>query len=255
MKPNRFQQVLRQGRIPVGHMVWEFASRGLPRILESADLDFVVYDMEHSGFDVDRIADLLAWSHGCSFAPFVRVPEDKYHFLARVMDSGALGVMLPNVKTAAQAARIVDAVKYPPNGHRGLGLGHAHNNYIAPNPTEYLAYSDSNTTVICQIESPEGLANVDAIAATPGVDVIWIGHYDLTANMGILAQFDNPDFQAALRTVVQAANKHGKAAAIQPGTPLQLADWRAAGFHVLSYGADSGLYKTALSEAVLRVRA
>ena len=255
MKPNRFQQVLAQGRIPAGHMVWEFASRGMAQILESVDLDFVVYDMEHSGFDLDRIADLLAWTHGCSFAPFVRVPEDKYHFLARVLDAGALGVMVANVKTPEQAARIVNAVKYPPQGHRGLGLGHAHNNYIAPNAAEYLTYANNNTTVICQIESPEGVCNAEAIAATPGVDVLWIGHFDLTANMGILADFDHSDFHAALRTVVAAARKHGKGTAIQPSSPAQLSAWRDAGFNILSYGADSGIYKAALAEAVGRIRA
>ena len=104
MKTNRLQQVVAEGRMPVGHMVWEFASRGIARILDSAGLDFVVYDMEHSGYDLDTIADLLAWTHGCSFAPFVRVPEGKYHFLARVLDAGALGVMVANVKTPEQAA-------------------------------------------------------------------------------------------------------------------------------------------------------
>ncbi len=254
MKPNRFQKVLAEGRVPVGHMVWEFATRGMAQILDSVDLDFAVYDMEHSGLDIDRVADLLAWTHGCSFAPFVRVPEDKYHFLARVLDAGALGVMVANVKTAAQAARIVDAVKYPPQGHRGLGLGHAHNNYIAPNPVEYLEYANKNTTVICQIESPEGVENAKAIAATPGVDVLWVGHFDLTASMGILAQFDHPEFHAALRAVVSAAHKHGKGAAIQPSSPSQLTAWREVGFNILSYGADSGIYKVALSEAVGRIR-
>ncbi len=254
MKPNRFQQVLAQGRTPVGHMVWEFATRGIARILDSVDLDFAVYDMEHSGLDLDRIADLLAWTHGCSFAPFVRVPEDHYHFLARALDAGALGVMVANVKTAEQAARIVDAVKYPPQGHRGLGLGHAHNNYVAPDPSAYLEYANKNTTVICQIESPEGVSNAEAIAATRGVDVLWVGHFDLTANMGILAQFDHPDFFAALRTVVAAAHKHGKGAAIQPGSPAQLAAWREVGFNILSYGADSGIYRSALAEAVGRIR-
>ena len=255
MKTNRLQQVIAEGRMPVGHMVWEFASRGIARILDSAGLDFAVYDMEHSGYDLDTIANLLAWTHGCSFAPFVRVPEGRYHFLARVLDAGALGVMIPNVKTPEQAAYIVDSAKYPPLGHRGLGLGHAHNNYMAPHSAEYLDFANRNTTVICQIESPEGLANADAIAATPGVDILWIGHFDLTASMGIVAQFDHPDFHAAMRTVVAAARKNGKLSAIQPSSPQQLSDWRSFGFDVLSYGADSGLYKAALAEAIARVRA
>jgi len=254
MKTNRLQQVLAEGRMPIGHMIWEFASRGIARILESSGVDFAVYDMEHSGLDLPEIADLLAWSHGCGFAPFVRVPEGKYHFIARVLDAGALGVMVANVKTAEQAAYIVDSAKYPPLGHRGLGLGHAHNNYIAPPSAEYLEFANRNTTVICQIESPEGLANAEAIAATPGVDILWVGHFDLTATMGIVAQFDHPDFHAALRRVVAAAHKYGKHSAIQPSNPKYLAEWKAAGFDIISYGADSGVYASALIEAIARAR-
>ncbi len=254
MKPNRLQQVLTEGRMPVGHMIWEFNSRGIARILEASGVDFAVYDMEHSGHDLSTIADLLAWTHGTTFAPFVRIPEGKYHFIARCLDAGALGVMVANVKTAEQAAYIVDSAKYPPFGHRGLGLSHAHNDYIVPNTVDYLEYANRNTTVICQIESPEGLANAEAIAATPGVDILWIGHFDLTATMGIPAQFDHPDFQAALRTVVAAAKKHGKHSCIQPGSPQQLENWRQAGFDILSYGADTGIYKAALTEAIARVR-
>ncbi len=133
-------------------------------------------------------------------------------------------------------------------------MGHANNDYIPPNSKEYLEYANSNTTVICQIESPEGLANAEAIAATPGVDILWIGHFDLSANMGIVAQFDHPDFKAALKTVIDAARKHGKYSAIQPGSPQQLEDWKSYGFDILSYGADSGVYKAALAEGIDRAR-
>ncbi len=254
MKNNRLKEVLASGKRPVGHMIWEFATRGIARILDGAGVDFAVYDMEHSGYDVTTIADLLAWTHGTSFAPFVRIPEGKYHFIARILDAGALGIMVGNVKTPEQAAHIVDCAKYPPFGHRGLGLGHAQNDYLPPNPVEYMDWANQNTTVICQIESPEGLANADAIAATPGVDILWIGHFDLTANMGIVGQFDHPDFHAAMQTVIAAAHKHGKFAAIQPGSPQQLEHWKAAGFDILSYGADAAFYRSALAEAMQRTR-
>ncbi|MBZ2187459.1 MAG: hypothetical protein K7J46_22385 [Bryobacter sp.] len=255
MKTNRLKQLLAAGQRPVGHMIWEFASRGIPRILEAAGVDFAVYDMEHSGYDLGAVADLLAWSHGTSFASFVRIPEARYHFIARVLDAGALGIMVPNVKTPEQARYIVDAAKYPPFGHRGLGLSHAHNNYIAPHALEYLEFANQNTTVICQIESPEGVANAEAIAATPGVDVLWIGHFDLTANMGIVGQFDHPEFHGAMARVIEAARKHGKHSAIQPGDGRQLEEWKAAGFDILSYGADHAVYLRALREGIRQTRA
>ena len=168
-----------EGRIPVGHMIMEFGTRGIAKILEAADVDFVVFDMEHSGFGIERVFDLIAWAKASPFAPMVRVPQGRYHFLARVMDAGALGVMVGNVETPEEAREIVAAVKYAPMGRRGVGLGTAHNDYVMPSPTAYYEESNASGVVICQIESGLGVSNAEAIAATPGVDFLWIGHFDL----------------------------------------------------------------------------
>jgi 2-keto-3-deoxy-L-rhamnonate aldolase RhmA len=254
MKPNKFQRVLREGRSPAGHMIMEFATRGIAKILEAADVDFVVIDMEHTGFDTERIADLIAWFKATDIAPFVRVPQNLYHFLARTMDAGALGVMVGNVETAEQAKRVVDAVKYAPLGNRGVGLGTAHNDYVPPDAASYLEYANQNTTVICQIESTTGLANLDAIAATKGVDVLWVGHYDLTQSMGIPAQFSDPRFHQALRQVIEAANRHDKLAAIQPGNMQDAEEWRRMGFHFLSWSIDFVVYRAALQKQIQELR-
>src|SRR5437899_9632624 len=107
MKENRFQRILHEGGTPVGHMIMEFGTRGIAKILEAAGVDFVVIDMEHTGFDAERVADLMAWFKATDIAPFVRVPQGQNHFLARTMDAGALGVMVGNVETSEQARAIV----------------------------------------------------------------------------------------------------------------------------------------------------
>src|SRR5207302_10156672 len=145
MKPNRFQRVLREGGSPAVHMIMEFATRGIAKILEAAAVDFVVIDMEHTGFDTERIADLIAWFKATDIAPFVRVPQNLYHFLARTMDAGALGVMVGNVETPEQAREIVGAVKYAPMGHRGVGLAAAHTDYIVPDPASYFREANENS--------------------------------------------------------------------------------------------------------------
>ena len=248
MKENRFQKVLSQGGMPRGHMIMEFGTRGIAKILEAAGLDYVVIDMEHTGFDAERIADLMAWFKATPIAPFVRVPQGLYHFIARTMDAGALGIMVGNVENAEQARAIVHAVRYPPLGRRGVGLGTAHNDYVPPDADAYFAFANRNSTVICQIESVTGLENLDAIAATPGVDVLWVGHFDLSASMGIPARFDHPEFRAAIARVVSAANRHGKVAAVQPGTAQQAEEWLRAGFRVLSWKTDIALYRAALKK-------
>src|SRR5262245_15801472 len=132
MKPNRIRQLLAEGKIPIGHMIIEFGTRGIAKIAEAAGLDFVLIDMEHSGLDFGSVADLLAWFKATPVAPIVRVPAIEYHFIARVMDAGALGVMAPNVRTAGQALEVVNAMRYAPEGNRGLGLATAHNDYVPP---------------------------------------------------------------------------------------------------------------------------
>jgi 2-keto-3-deoxy-L-rhamnonate aldolase RhmA len=255
MKPNRLKQALAEGRIPVGHMIWEFGTRGIAKILEAAGVDFVLVDMEHSSFEIERVADLMAWFKATPVTPFVRVPQGEYHFLARVMDSGAMGAMVGNVETPEQAKSIVNALKYAPLGKRGVGLGAAHTDYTSPDPASYFAEINANSTVICQIESPVGAANCERIAATEGVDILWVGHFDLTQAMGIPAQFQHPAFLENLRRVAQACRDRGKAAGIQPSTLEQAEQWISFGYNVLSFGVDSAVYRNALQAAVKDLRA
>ena len=254
MKKNRFREVLAAGGMPVGHMIMEFGTRGIAKILESADLDFAVYDMEHSGIEIERIFDLIAWSKAAPFAPFVRVPQGRYHFLARVMDAGALGVMVGNVESAAQAREIVQAVKYAPLGKRGVALGVAHNDYVMPDPAAYFAEANASSVVICQIESPTGVENAEAIAAVEGVDCLWVGHYDLSQAMGIPGQFHHDTFLSGLRAVVAAATRHGRLLGIQPGSPQQADEWMGLGFNVISWQADIGVYRAALAAGIEDLR-
>lgn len=254
MKKNRYREAIAAGRIPLGHMVWEFSTRGVAKILDPLDLDFVVFDMEHSGIDTERIFDLIAWSKACSFAPFVRVPQTDYHFLARVMDAGALGVMVPLVQTVEQAQRIVDAVKYAPLGKRGLGIGAAHTDYNNPNPHQFMKEINASSVVICQMESPQGVENADAIAALPGVDNLWVGQADLSQNMGIPFDFQNPKFIEALRHVVAVAKKHGKQACIQPATMEQAQQWIPLGFNCVSWSIDTVMYRTAMETSLASIR-
>ncbi|MCC6291032.1 MAG: aldolase [Bryobacterales bacterium] len=255
MKPNRLQQVVAEGRLPVGHMLWEFHSPGVAHMVANAGADFVLIDMEHSGFSNETVAALIGWFKATTVAPFVRVPQTLYHFIARAMDAGALGIMNPNVETPEQARALVDAVKFAPHGKRGVGIGTAHTDWKAADPDAYFGLVNRNTTVIAQIESVTGMENLEAIAATPGIDILWVGHFDLSQSMGIPGRFHDPRFLEALRRVPQVARAHGKLAGIQPGSLDQAAEWTAAGYGVISYGADAAVYSNALASGIGAVRA
>jgi 2-dehydro-3-deoxyglucarate aldolase/4-hydroxy-2-oxoheptanedioate aldolase len=254
MKPNRLKQILASGGIPVGHMIMEFGTRGMAKILEAAGLDFVLLDMEHTGFDTERIADLIAWLKATPITPIVRVPQGLYHFIARTLDAGALGVMVANVESAEQARAIVAAAKYAPLGNRGVGLGAAHTDYIVPEPLGYFRLANENTVIICMIESPKGVENANAIAATEGVDILWVGHFDLTQAMGIPAQFQSEAFLNAFRRVSAACHNHGKGFGAQPTTLEQAQQWMQLGLNVVSWASDVAIYRTALQAGIEAVR-
>ena len=208
-----------------------------------------------AAFEVERIFDLIAWSKACSFAPFVRVPQGLYHFLARVMDAGALGVMVGNVETPEQAESIVNAVKYAPMGKRGVALGDAHTDYVMPDRrTNISARSTKARSSSVRSNRKLGSAMRKRSAAAEGVDWLWVGHYDLSQSMGIPAQFHHEQFLEALRTVVTAARKHGPLLGIQPGSTEQADEWMALGFNVISWSSDIAVYRTALESSVKRLR-
>ena len=162
--------------------------------------------------------------------------------------------MVPNVVSAAQARALVDAAKYAPLGKRGVILGESHTHFKSVDPREFMEYSNQNTTLICQIESREGLENLEEIAATPGVDVLWVGHFDLTQSLGIPGQFHHPLFLDALKRVVDTARRHGLGAGIQPGSLAQAQEWIELGFDVISYSGDLYVYLDAMTRAVADVR-
>ena len=197
MRENRMKSVLEAGGVPVGHMISEFATRGIAKLLEPAGVDFAVIDLEHTGHSSEKVADLMAWFKAVTVTPFVRVPQPLYHFMARSLDAGGMGVMIPNVETADAAREVVSAVKYAPLGNRGVGLGTALTDFLLPkDPAAFFEESNSKTSVICQIESAKGVANAGAIAATEGVDVLWAGHYDLSVSMGIPGDFQTVENDA-----------------------------------------------------------
>jgi 2-dehydro-3-deoxyglucarate aldolase/4-hydroxy-2-oxoheptanedioate aldolase len=123
-----------------------------------------------------------------------------------------------------------------------------------PDPVAYCEEINKSAVVICQIESETGVRNAEAIAAVDGVDVLWVGHYDLTVSMGIAGQFQHERFLDALNKTVAGAKAHGRARGIQPGNWEQAQQWRSMGFNVISWGADIGVYRGALQVAIQRLR-
>ena len=176
--------------------------------------------MEHSGVGFETMKAQFAFCRGLDLVPLVRVPSGDYHHIARALDIGAMGIMVPMVETAEQAKAIVDCTRYPPAGRRGAAFNvAAHDDYAGGAETDKIAQANARTMVIALVETANGIENVDAIAATEGVDVVWLGHYDLTNFLGIPGQFDHPKFLGAVERLVSACKNMARRRAFSPATP------------------------------------
>jgi 2-dehydro-3-deoxyglucarate aldolase/4-hydroxy-2-oxoheptanedioate aldolase len=243
----------REGRA-FGAAVFEFFAPGIAQIAKAAGAEFILYDMEHSGAGIETIKAQISYCRGLDIAPIVRVPGTEYDFIANVLDAGAHGVMVPMVDTAEQAAFIAACTHYPPVGRRGAGFGMAHDDYLPGDPAEKIRNAHERTLTICQIETATGLANVDAIAATPGVDVLWLGHFDLTNFMGIPGQFQHPEYVAGVKRIVAAANRHGKTAAFLAMDDRWSDEYWGYGFRMFAYGLDSALFQRGLAGGLAHLK-
>jgi len=235
------KQRVRGGEIVAGSMVFEFFSPGMARISEQAGCEFVIYDMEHSGLSIETLKQLHASARGLSIAPMVRVPRGEYHFLARALDVGMHGVMIPMVESAEQAAAIVEATQYPPKGRRGAAFGFAHDDYAGGDVGAKMEQLNARNLVIAQIETERGLAAVDEIAAADGIDVLWVGHFDLTNFLGVPGRFDDKLYLDAIGRVVEAGRKHGKGLGFLVTDPDTTTRYRGYGFNMLATGTDQGI--------------
>jgi 2-dehydro-3-deoxyglucarate aldolase/4-hydroxy-2-oxoheptanedioate aldolase len=163
--------------------------------------------------------------------------------------------MVPMVESAAQAALIVSSAKYPPLGRRGAAFTIAHDDYSGGDIVAKIRTANSEGLLMAQIETEAGVRNVEEIAAVEGIDVLWIGHFDLSNSLGIPGQFDHPQFQAALARVIAACQKYGKVPgfmATDVSVGKKLLDQ---GFRMLAYGGDLWIYQTALRAGVTALNA
>lgn len=240
--------------VKIGHFIVEFATPGIGQILKGAGCDFTLFDTEHSGFSFETIKNVLRYMQAADLPTIVRVPSMEYNHIARAADMGAEGIMVPMVGTADQAREVLNCLKYYPDGGRGVALGIAHDRYTQGPTMEKLAAANKRTTLFTQIETAEGVANADEIAAVNGVDCLWIGHFDLSSSLGIPGEFEHKLFKDAVRTVTKACEKHKKALGRLVPTVEEGIKLNRAGHDFICYSGDVWALQQAVSAGVSAIR-
>src|SRR6266581_2055374 len=235
------REKLRDGDLVLGQMVLELFTSGIGPMLAAAELDFVLYDMEHGRCDITMLAEMVASCRGSDIVPMARVPDFNFRPLSRVLDIGARGVMVPRVETREQAEEIVAQLRYAPMGRRGVALGVAHDLYRQRGP-EFFTQANEEIVVILLLETAKAFENLEEIVSVPGVDVAWMGHYDLTVSMGIPAQFEHPKFLEAMDRLAAGCAARGIAAGFLPPSPESAVHWMRKGFRAISLASDIGVF-------------
>ena len=237
---------------PVGTWVMS-ASPLVAEAVGHAGFDWAVIDMEHTPLDLMEVIHLLQAVAGTPMTPVVRVPWNETVTIKRVLDAGAQTLLVPFVQDADQARAAVAATRYPPEGVRGMaGMSRSSRFGTAPN---HLVQANAQVSVVVQLETPEAIAQLEAIAAVPGVDALFVGPGDLSGSMGYPGQLTHPDVMALMADAAARSRRLGMPIGTVGGTPEVVQQYRAAGYDFLAIASDLGLMMRACAGALQAISA
>ena len=226
----KLKDKLKDGQVKFGIMLSEIYVPNVTRILSKCGYDFIIIDCEHGYFDMTQVANLISVARGSGIPIIIRVTQPSRTCITKYLDMGADGILLSDVAGEAEARKLVDLCKYAPEGKRGVSTFRAHTDYTKGNLSDVMHSANEGVLVICQIESPETVEDIDLITAIDGVDGVLIGPNDLSQHMGIAGQNDHPLMHSAIERVAASARKNGKWSGIIT-----------ANNHLISFGAANGM--------------
>ena len=239
---NRARERLYNGELCLGIGLRQARTVDIAAAMATCGFDWLFIDLEHGTMPLDTAMQISVAALTAGISPVVRVPARQYSLATRVLDGGALGIVVPHVDTAEEARSIVGHLKYPPLGHRSMGGGLPYFGFRAVPTGEAAATMNKETLLVVMLETPQAIANAESIAEVEGVDVLLVGTNDLMMEMGLPGQFAHPEVARAYEKVVAACRKHHK----WPGmggvyTEELLGKYVAMGMRVIIAGSDLSL--------------
>ncbi len=247
---NRVLEKLKKNELALSMTIRLVKGVEVASIARTAGMDSIYVDLEHGSFSLETTGQICMGCLAHGIAPFVRIPSADPSMAARVLDGGALGIIIPHVEDVATAEAMVACAKYPPIGSRSYSSTMPHLDF-RPTPTrEAMEGINAATAVVAMIESAKGIEIADALAAVPGIDMIHIGTNDLSNALGLDGQLEHPRIREAYRTVWDACRRHGKhlgigGLATKPAFAAELIEM---GARYLTTGSDLGFLLGAATE-------
>jgi len=252
VRTNRVLERLRAGQPTIGSFLG-LASPNVAELMARAGFDWLVIETEHNALDAAQVEHMLMALNCAETVPIVRVPSADPVFIQRALDLGAMGVLVPLVRTAAEAAAIVRATRFPPAGSRSWGPLRA-SGYTFDN-RDYLDRANENVLVALILETREAVENLDAIASVPGVDALFLGPADLSLAYGVdFLTGPHPPVAAAIEKMIEVCRRRGVACGLGDTSTDALRGWRERGCTFLAYGPDYILLAQAVRDGLARLR-
>ncbi|CZT48299.1 probable 2-dehydro-3-deoxyglucarate aldolase [Rhynchosporium secalis] len=252
-KANRLRMAFEEGK-GASMGCWQMIpGSNVSRTLARTGVDWVLVDCEHGNIDDAAMHEAVPAIAACGISPIVRIPDNQGFMVKRALDSGAHGVLVPLLYTVEDAQRLVKSAKFPPQGQRGFGSPFPHERFSPSlSSTDYLQQANSSILVMVQIETKEALDNVDAIAAVEGIDVLFVGPFDLGNNIGrpIVGGVMHEELNVAIKKVLDASRKAGKKAGIFCTSGEQGKGYADMGFDMISVATDVLILQASVMGAV-----
>ncbi len=254
MRINRTKQLLKEGRVALGVSQSQLRSAEIPRMFAAAGLDWIFIDAEHGCFSIETIQDLVRTSLLTPITPVVRIADLQYDLVARALDMGAEGIILPRVESPDLLSKAIRWAKFPPAGVRGFGLTPPAIGYHNASFAEITSHLNEQTLVVAQIESQTALDRCEELAAVPGVDALLVGPADLSISLGVGGQWDHPKLSAAIEKVIDTCRRHQRWPAIQVRNAALANTWMQRGMKLVGCGNDQVLLWNAVSQLAAELR-
>jgi len=249
---NTFKAALREGRLQIG--LWQaLANPYTAELCAGAGYDWLLLDGEHGPNDLRSLLDQLQAVSGYPVHAVARPPAGEAWLIKQYLDIGFATLLVPLVETAAQAATLVSAMRYPPQGIRGVGAGIARASRWNE-AADYIHWADEEVCLLVQVETSAALANLDAIASTDGVDGVFIGPADLCASLGHRGNPAHPEVKAEILSAMATVQQRGKAVGLLCADEVLAREYIAAGCAFVAVGTDVALFARGVRDLSARFR-
>ncbi|MCK4923205.1 MAG: hypothetical protein KAS71_19290 [Bacteroidales bacterium] len=250
----KIKKRLQNGELVLGTIISEVRNPNIAYLLAQCGFEYFIIDNEHGTYSFEDISNIIAAARGADISVIVRIPEISRENILKPLDSGAAGLLVPMVNTAAEAEEVVQHAKYPHMGKRGVALRRAHSLYAKINAVDYLQKANDDTFIAVQAETTQSVENINEIASVEGVDCVFCGPFDLSVSLGIPGQIDHPLEIEAIEKIASACKKHNKIAGILMFDQEMLTKWINKDFRFAVYSSDITMLADNAAKAVKELK-